>query len=71
VLGVVGLAIGVNPLGNLILGLVAEQVGPQAALAGFAVLGLTGLVLVRWRYPELGRRAVLKEPAEEPGPPES
>lgn len=70
-LGVVGLAIGVNPLGNLILGLAAEQVGPQAALAGFAVLGLSGLVLVRWRYPELGRRAALSEPAPEPAPPES
>lgn len=68
-LGVVGLAIGVNPLGNLILGLVAEQVGPQAALAAFALLGLSGLALVRWRYPELGRRAALSEPAPGPAPP--
>lgn len=70
-LGVVGLAIGVNPLGNLILGLVAEQIGPQAALAGFALLGLSGLALVRSRYPELGRRAALSEPAPEPAPPAS
>lgn len=68
-LGVVGLAIGVNPLGNVILGLVAERTGPQAALAGFALLGLCGLAIVRWRYPELGRRAVLSEPAEGPAPP--
>ncbi len=74
-LGVVGLAIGVNPLGNVILGLVAEQVGPQAALAGFALLGLSGLALVRWRYPELGRRGAVSdpppEPPPEPGPPAS
>ena len=70
-LGVVGLAIGVNPLGNVILGLVAQQIGPQAALAGFALLGISGLALVRWRYPELGRRAALSEPAPEPAPPTS
>ena len=68
-LGVVGLAIGVNPLGNVILGLVAERIGPQAALAGFALLGLSGLALVRWRYPELGRRAAVSDPAPEPAPP--
>ena len=67
-LGVVGLAIGVNPLGNVILGLVAERVGPQAALAGFALLGLSGLALVRWRYPELGRRAAVSDPPPEPPP---
>lgn len=70
-LGVVGLAIGVNPLGNVILGLVAEQVGPQAALAGFALIGLSGLALVRWRYPELGRRGAVSDPPPEPAPPAS
>ena len=67
-LGVVGLAIGMQPLGTVMLGLAAERVGPQAALACFALTGLCGLALVRWRYPELGRRAVLSEPAEEPAP---
>ena len=67
-LGVVGLAIGMQPLGTVMLGLAAERVGPQAALACFALTGLCGLALVRWRYPELGRRAVLSEPAEEPTP---
>ena len=70
-LGVVGLAIGVNPLGNVILGLVAEQIGPQAALAGFALIGLSGLALVRWRYPELGRRGAVSDPPPEPAPPAS
>ncbi len=70
-LGVVGLAIGVNPLGNVILGLVAEQVGPQPALAGFALIGLSGLALVRWRYPELGRRGAVSDPPPEPAPPAS
>lgn len=67
-LGVVGLAIGMQPLGTVMLGLAAERIGPQAALACFALTGLCGLALVRWRYPELGRRAVLSEPAEEPTP---
>ena len=67
-LGVVGLAIGMQPLGTVMLGLAAERIGPQAALACFALTGLCGLALVRWRYPELGRRAVLSEPAEEPAP---
>lgn len=67
-LGVIGLAIGMQPLGTVMLGLAAERVGPQAALACFALTGLCGLALVRWRYPELGRRAVLSEPAEEPAP---
>ena len=70
-LGVVGLAIGVNPLGNVILGLVAERIGPQAALAGFALIGLSGLALVRWRYPELGRRGAVSDPPPEPAPPAS
>lgn len=70
-LGVVGLAIGVNPLGNVILGLIAERIGPQAALAGFALIGLSGLALVRWRYPELGRRGAVSDPPPEPAPPTS
>ena len=70
-LGVVGLAIGVNPLGNVILGLVAERIGPQAALAGFALIGLSGLALVRWRYPELGRRGAVSDPPPKPAPPAS
>lgn len=67
-LGVVGLAIGVNPVGNVVMGLVATRFGAPRALAGFALLGLCGLALVRWRYPELGRRAVLSDPPEEPAP---
>ena len=67
-LGVVGLAIGMQPLGVVSLGLIAERVGPQPALAGFAAVGLCGLALVRWLYPELGRRAALKEPQEPEAP---
>lgn len=63
-LGVIGLAIGMQPLGAITLGLAAERIGPQAALAGFALMGLCGLAAVRWRYPELGRRAALSERTE-------
>lgn len=68
-LGVVSLAIGMQPLGAVALGFTAERIGPQAALAGFALLGLCGLALVRWRYPELGRRATLSERPEPRQPP--
>ena len=40
-LGVVGLAIGVNPVGNVVMGLVATRFGAPRALAGFAPAGLS------------------------------
>ncbi len=60
-LGVVGLAIGMQPLGAISLGLLAERTGPRIALASFTLVGLCALLIVRWRYPELGRRAVFRE----------
>ena len=70
-LGIIGLAIGINPLGNIILGLIAERTSPQLALVSFALAGLCLMVIVRCRYPELGRRTVLNESLKDPTPTKS
>lgn len=56
-MGIVGLAIGMQPFGVISLGLFAKWIGPQKALASFALAGLCALALVRWRYPEIGWHA--------------
>ena len=54
-LGLMSTAIGVLPLGTILLGLVAEPVGVGSAIAGSAVLGVVLLVLWVLRWPEVFR----------------
>jgi MFS family permease len=44
-MGLLATAVGVLPLGTLVLGLVAEHLGPVAAVTGSGLLGITFLAL--------------------------
>ncbi len=63
-MGLVTLAIGSSPLGNLEQGLVAEQWGAPAAIGGSALLCAVTVMLVAWWSPGLLRI----QPAAQPAP---
>ncbi len=52
-MGAVALGIGASPLGMLFVGWLAEQVGPQIAVAGMAAAGVAVVMLLRLALPEL------------------
>ena len=52
-MGAVALGIGASPLGMLFVGWLAEQVGPQFAVAGLAAAGVVVVMLLRLALPEL------------------
>lgn len=54
-LGLLSMAIGVLPLGMLLLGEVAEAIGTRGALAVSAGTGVAALLLWLWRRPEVVR----------------
>ena len=54
-LGLMSTAIGVLPIGTILLGLVAESVGVGPAVAGSAVAGVVLLTLWVLRWPEVFR----------------
>ena len=54
-LGLLSMAIGVLPIGMLLLGEVAERIGTRQALAVSSVSGVLALVLWVWRRPEVTR----------------
>jgi MFS family permease len=51
-LGLLSTAIGVLPIGTIVLGLVAEGIGQGPAIAGSAVAGMLALILWLSRWPE-------------------
>jgi MFS family permease len=55
VMGLVSMCIGTGPLGALAVGALSEAVGPPTALVVMALIGLTGLAIVRLRIAELRR----------------
>ena len=55
-LGVVSLAIGAGPLGALLLGAIADTVGPMFALRTNALLGILSVVFVAFMMPSLHKR---------------
>jgi hypothetical protein len=54
-LGLLSMAIGVLPIGMLLLGEVAEQIGTRQALVASSTTGALCLVLWVWRRPEVTR----------------
>ena len=63
-MGAISLAIGVNPLGLIVMGLIAEQAGPQVALASIAAAGVLTIAALRLRYPTLrDRQSAEEQPA--------
>ena len=62
-MGLVTLAIGSSPLGNLEQGLIAERWGAPAAIGGSAVLCAVIVSLVAWWYPGLLRLQSINQPA--------
>ena len=52
-MGAVALGIGASPLGMLVVGWLAEQVGPQIAVAGLAAAGVVVVMVLRRALPEL------------------
>jgi predicted MFS family arabinose efflux permease len=54
-LGLLSMAIGVLPLGMLLLGEVAEWIGTRQAVAASSITGVLALVLWVWRRPEVTR----------------
>lgn len=54
-LGLLSMAIGVLPIGMLLLGEVAEAIGTRQALALSAGAGVLTLLLWVWRHPEVSR----------------
>ena len=62
-MGLVTLAIGSSPLGNLEQGLVAEQWGAPAAIGSSALLCAVIVTLVAWWYPGLLRLQSTTQPA--------
>ena len=52
-LGAIALGIGVSPPGLILVGYLAEAMGPQEALALVTGLGFLAVLGLRWRYPEL------------------
>jgi hypothetical protein len=57
VMGLLTVAIGGGPIGMLYVGVLADWLGPSAAVACLAVQGLILLALAAWYWPEM-RRAV-------------
>jgi MFS family permease len=54
-MGLLSMAIGSLPFGMLVLGLLAEQVGPHNAVVISAAAGSVGLALWLFRHPEVTR----------------
>jgi predicted MFS family arabinose efflux permease len=54
-LGLLSMAIGVLPIGMLLLGEVAEAIGTRQALAASSICGVLTLVLWVWRRPQVTR----------------
>jgi hypothetical protein len=52
-LGLIATAIGLTPVGMLLIGGLSSAVGAQIAIATMAALGLIGLLLVMLRNPRL------------------
>lgn len=52
-LGLIATAIGLTPIGMLLIGGLSSAVGAQAAIATMAAVGLVGLLLVMLRNPQL------------------
>ena len=56
-MGAIALCIGINPLGVLLVGQLAETWGPQTALALITATGFLVLTILRWRFPTLRDKA--------------
>ena len=54
-LGLLSMAIGVLPVGMLLLGELAEKIGTRQALAASSASGVVALILWLWRRPEVTR----------------
>jgi hypothetical protein len=54
-MGLLSMAIGSLPFGMLLLGVLAEQVGPHTAVVISASAGTVGLALWLVRHPEVAR----------------
>ena len=61
-LGVVSLAIGAGPLGALLLGAIADTVGPMFALRTNALLGILFVVFVAFMLPSIHNRTRTDDP---------
>lgn len=54
-LGLLSMAIGVLPIGMILLGEIAERIGTRQALAVSSATGVVALILWVWRHPEVTR----------------
>lgn len=57
-MGTVAMGIGISPVGILIVGFLAEELGVQIALALLASVGVVTVILLRWRFPVLRDKAL-------------
>jgi hypothetical protein len=54
-MGLLTVAIGGGPIGMLYVGVLADWLGPSAAVVTLAVQGLIALALAAWYWPEMRR----------------
>jgi MFS family permease len=67
VMGLLTVAIGAGPIGMLYVGMLADQLGAQAAVALLALQGLIALGLATWYWPEMRRLVEFRTAEPQPG----